>query len=162
MHYNYVSSWYHHNNSLVKCQYVSGTLFVSPHLIFTWSRQGRWWYPIYKWEHGFREVNYPKVKKKVKLLGRVQLFATPWTVALPGSSMHGIFQTRVREWVTIFFSRGSSQPRDRTQVSCIAGRHFTVWATMSVSWNYTLDIPSSETFSYALSWHSQVSVVSDA
>ena len=66
---------------LLSARYVSGTLFVSPHLIFTWSRQGRWWYPIYKWEHGFREVNYPKVKKEVKLLGRVWLFATPWTVA---------------------------------------------------------------------------------
>ena len=42
---------------------------------------------------------------------------------------HGIFQERVLEWVPIFFSRGSSQTRDWTQVSCIAGRHFTIWAT---------------------------------
>ena len=41
---------------------------------------------------------------------------------LPGSSVHGIFQARVLEWVAISFSRGSSQPRDRTWVSCIAGR----------------------------------------
>ena len=39
----------------------------------------------------------------------------------PGSSVHGIFQSRGLEWVAIFFSRGSSQPRDRTPVSCIAG-----------------------------------------
>ena len=44
---------------------------------------------------------------------------------LPGSSVHGIFQARVLEWVAISFSRGSSQPRDRTQVSCTAGRCFT-------------------------------------
>ena len=37
----------------------------------------------------------------------------------PGSSVHGIFQARVLEWVAISFSRGSSQPRDWTQVSCI-------------------------------------------
>ena len=43
----------------------------------------------------------------------------------PGSSAHGISQARILEWVAIFFSRGSSQPRDRTRVSCIAGRFFT-------------------------------------
>jgi len=45
--------------------------------------------------------------------------------SLPGSSLHGIFQARILEWVAIFFYRGSSQPRDGTQVSCIAGRFFT-------------------------------------
>ena len=47
----------------------------------------------------------------------------------PASSVHGILQARVIEWVAIPFSRGSSQPRDWTQVSCIAGRFFTIWAT---------------------------------
>ena len=47
----------------------------------------------------------------------------------PSSSVHEILQARILEWVAIHFSRGSSQPRDRTQVSCIAGRFFTVWAT---------------------------------
>ena len=47
---------------------------------------------------------------------------------LPGSSIYGIFQTRVLEWVVISFSKGSSQPRDRTWVSLIAGSHFTIWA----------------------------------
>ena len=49
--------------------------------------------------------------------------------SLPGSSVHGSFQARILEWVAIFFSRGSSQSRDRTWVSRIAGRCFTVWAT---------------------------------
>ena len=49
--------------------------------------------------------------------------------SLPGSSVHGIFQARILEWVTVPFSRGSSQPRDQTQVSHIAGRFFTMWAT---------------------------------
>ena len=42
---------------------------------------------------------------------------------------HGLLQARILEWVALLFSRGSSQPRDRTQVSCIAGRFFTSWAT---------------------------------
>ena len=47
----------------------------------------------------------------------------------PGSSVHGISQTRILEWVATSFSRGSSRPRDWTQVSCIAGRFFIHWAT---------------------------------
>ena len=47
--------------------------------------------------------------------------------SLPGSSVHGIFQARVLEWIAISFSRGSSRPRVRTQVSHIVDRHFTVW-----------------------------------
>ena len=39
--------------------------------------------------------------------------------------VHGILQARIPEWVAVPFSRGSSQPRDRTQVSCIAGGFFT-------------------------------------
>ena len=49
--------------------------------------------------------------------------------SLSGSSVHGILQARVLEWVAISFCRGSSWPRDLTQVSCIAGRFFTIWAT---------------------------------
>ena len=47
----------------------------------------------------------------------------------PGSSVHGILQARILEWVAVSFSRGSSRPRDRTQVSCIGGRRFNLWAT---------------------------------
>ena len=47
----------------------------------------------------------------------------------PGSSVHGILQARILEWVAFPFSRGSSQPRDQTQVSRIAGDFFTIWAT---------------------------------
>ena len=49
--------------------------------------------------------------------------------SLPGSSIHEIFQARILEWVAISFSRGSSQPRNWTWVSCIVGRQFTIWAT---------------------------------
>ena len=46
----------------------------------------------------------------------------------PGSSVHGILQARILEWVAISFSRGSSRPTDQTQVSWIAGRHFNLWS----------------------------------
>ena len=50
----------------------------------------------------------------------------PQSSNLPGASIHGIFQARVLEWVAISFSRGSSWPKDRTWVSHVAGRRFTV------------------------------------
>ena len=53
----------------------------------------------------------------------------PMDYSLPGSSIHGIFQARILEWVAISFARGSSRPRDRTRISRIAGRRFTIWAT---------------------------------
>ena len=53
-----------------------------------------------------------------------RLFVIPWTSSLPGSSLHGILQARVMEWVAVSFSRGSSRPRDRTRVSHIPSRHF--------------------------------------
>ena len=48
----------------------------------------------------------------------------PMDCSPTGSSIHGIFQARILEWVAIFSSRGSSQPRDQTWVSCIPGRFF--------------------------------------
>ena len=50
----------------------------------------------------------------------------------PGSSIHGILQARILEWVAISFSRGSSRPRDRNQVSRIAGRCFKLWANIAL------------------------------
>ena len=53
----------------------------------------------------------------------------PMECSLPGSSIPGILQAGILEWVAISFSRRSSQPRDQTWVSRIAGRRFTIWAT---------------------------------
>ena len=53
----------------------------------------------------------------------------PMNCSLPGSSFHGILQARVLKWVSISFSRGSSQLRDRIQVSRFPGRCFNLWAT---------------------------------
>ena len=57
------------------------------------------------------------------------ILCDPVDCSPPGSSVHGICQARTLEWVAIPFSRGSSWPRDRTPVSHIVGRCFTVWAT---------------------------------
>ena len=54
----------------------------------------------------------------------------PMDCSPPSSSVHGILQARILEWVAIPFSRGTSQPRDWTQVSCIGGRSFTILAIM--------------------------------
>ena len=53
----------------------------------------------------------------------------PMNYNLLGFSVQGILQARILEWAAIPFSKGSSQPRDQTQVSCIAGEFFTMWAT---------------------------------
>ena len=55
-------------------------------------------------------------------------FFNPMDCNPPGSSVHGILLARILEWVAMLSSRGSSQPRDRLQVSHIAGRFFTFWA----------------------------------
>ena len=64
-----------------------------------------------------------------KSLSHVRLFATPWTVAHQAPLSMGILQARILEWVAMPSSRGSSQPKDRAQVSCIASGFFTIWAT---------------------------------
>ena len=70
-----------------------------------------------------------KTEVKVKSLSHVQLFRNPWTVPHQDPLSMGILQARILEWVAISFSRGSSRPRDQTQISCIAGRRFILWAT---------------------------------
>ena len=53
----------------------------------------------------------------------------PMDYSPPSSSVHEILQTKILEWVSIPFPRGSSPPRDQTWVSCTAGRFFTIWAS---------------------------------
>ena len=69
------------------------------------------------------------MKSKSEVVQPCLTLCDPMDRSLPGSSLHGIHQARVLEWVAISFSRGSSRPRDRTQVSRIPGRLFNLWAT---------------------------------
>ena len=69
------------------------------------------------------------IHSEVKSLSRVPLFATPWIVAYQAPPFMGFSRQECWRWIAIAFSRGSSWPRNRTRVSRIAGRRFTVWAT---------------------------------
>ena len=73
-------------------------------------------------------------RSEVKSLSRVQLFATPWTVAHQAPPSMGFSRQEYWSRVAISFSRRSSWPRDWTRVSRIVGRRFTVWATREVFW----------------------------
>ena len=72
-------------------------------------------------------------------------FATPWTVAPPGSSVRGILQTRILEWVAISFSRGSSRLRDWTWIFCIRRQILYHWATSKLIYRGYVTIASSQT-----------------
>ena len=64
-----------------------------------------------------------------------QFFHDPMACSPPGSSVHGVSQARILEWVAISFSRGSSWPRDRTHISCVcctASGFFTYWGIREV------------------------------
>ena len=97
-------------------------------------------------------------KVKVKWSEVAQLCLTlcdPMDCSLPGSSVRGIFQERILEGVAIAFSRRSSPPRDWIQVSSIAGRCFTIWATREVK--SRMDWSSSDQLIYGLVTHSKES-----
>ena len=74
-------------------------------------------------------LSFPRVCASAKSLQSCPTLCYPMNCSLPGSFVHGILQARILGWVAFPFSRGSSQPRDWTQVSCIAGGFFTIWAT---------------------------------
>ena len=84
----------------------------------------------------FFNIFYWKVK--VKLLSRVRL-CDPTNCSLRGSSVRGIFQARILEWIAISLSKGSSRSKDRTQISHIVDSRFTVWATRDVRFFFFLN-----------------------
>ena len=60
------------------------------------------------------------------------ILCDPMDCSPPGFSVHGIFQARILEWATIFFSKRSTQSRGQTWVFFIPDRYFTIWATREV------------------------------
>ena len=75
-------------------------------------------------------VNYNLPKKvKMSVSQSCPTLCDPMDCSLQVSSVHGVLQARIPEWVAISFSRGSSWPRDQTWIGHIACRFFTVWAT---------------------------------
>ena len=89
-----------------------------------WSRAKGWGGREWEGPLSRDRVSFWRTEVKVKV---AQLCPTLWDPM--GYTVHGILQARILEWVAFRFSKGSSQPRDRTQVSCIVGRFFTNWAT---------------------------------
>ena len=82
----------------------------------------------------------PFTSKEVKVLV-TQLCLTlcnSLNCSLPGSSVHGILQARILEWVAMPFSKGSSWPRNQTAVSLIAGRFFAIWAIKGSAYAWLL------------------------
>ena len=85
-------------------------------------------YTIWRRENG---KNWTEPKRNImnhEVTQSCPILWDPMDYSPSGSSVHGIFQARVLEWIAISFSRGSSQPKNQTQVSRIAGRCFTIWA----------------------------------
>ena len=86
-----------------------------------WGDRAKWYLSLFLW-----------VTVHAQSLSHVPLFVTPWTVAPPGSSVHGIAQARILEWGAISYYRGSSPPRDGIYISCVSciGRQILYhWAT---------------------------------
>ena len=90
-------------------------------------------------------------KWKVLVAQSCLTLCDPLDCSPPVSSVHGILEA-ILGWVASPFSRESSQPRDQTQVSCIAVRFFTVWATRKASlWVIVLNLESKPLFCRGLS-----------
>ena len=89
----------------------------------------------------------PKWKKwevKVLVAQSCPTFCDPMDCHPPGSSVHGISQASILEWIAIPFFRGSSHPRNQSQVSCVAGRFF-IWATREAQIQSPIPLPCSST-----------------
>ena len=80
----------------------------------------------------FIEALFSRYESESEVAQSCPTLCDPIDCSIPGSSVHGIFQAVVLEWIAISFSSGSSQPRAQTQVSCIVDRRFTIWATKEV------------------------------
>ena len=81
-------------------------------------------------------ISTDSIKHEVKIFVKVlvtqsypTLYVIPMDCSLSGSSVHGILQAWMLEWIAIPFFKGSPRPRDQTWVYFIAGRFFTIWAT---------------------------------
>ena len=108
------------NTSPVSPQHFHTRVIISPrpHLLTPFSHA-----------HSVTSTSFFTWKKESEVAQSCPTLCDPMDCSLPGSSLHGILQAKILEWVAISFSRGSSQLRDWTRVSCIAGGRFNLWAT---------------------------------
>ena len=95
-------------------------------------------------EHGFLLITLINESNSIQwsLYLKVKVLVAQSCLSPPDSSVHGITQARILEWVAIHVAKGSSQLRDRIQVSGITGKFLTIWATREAyllcckCWNY--------------------------
>ena len=109
---------------------VSCISFICKHILYHWATWEAW---------ANTYLNGPQWVVPAWMLGQLCLRAktlqfyltlcNPMGCSLPGPSIHGILLARILEWVAICFSRGSSQPRDQTRISCIGRQILYHWAT---------------------------------
>ena len=95
---------------------------------------GSWW--VRDWTHVScigRRILYHWATREVWVTHLHLTLCDPINYSSLGSSVHGILQTRILDWVAIPFSKQSSWPRDWTRVSHTVGRFFTIWAIREAS-----------------------------
>ena len=104
-----------------------------------------------------------EVKKWNEVAQSYLTLCNPMDCSPPGCSVHGILQARILEWVAISFSRGSSWPRDWTQVFRIRGRHFNLWSTREAPLNLNVAINGTNThpITQLKAWVSLLSLTTD-
>ena len=105
-------------------------------LLSSWGRGKKLCY-LSTTEHHLQHERISKtIPSKGKWVKVAQSYPTLWD-PVDYYTVHGILQARILEWVAFPFSRGSSRPRNRTGVSCIAGGFFTNWAIWEVKGSWT-------------------------
>ena len=92
----------------------------------------------------------------------VSTLCDPMDCSPPGSSVHRIFQASIQEWLAISFSRASSRPRDQTEVSCIFGGCFTIWASREAETRMPYDPAVNSMPRYTLTRNASTCVPEDA
>ena len=109
-------------------------LLILRHLNYTFStplKESQWTVSTQSFIHSIPGLEYILSLTSVCLLTQsCPTLCDPMSYSPPDSSVHGISQARILEWVAISFSR--DLPRNQTQVSCIAGEFFTIWATRNL------------------------------
>ena len=96
------------------------------------TRRELWFQYLIQYSYNFLYYLYKIITRwKVKVVVAQSCLTpfNPMNYSPSGSSVHGILQARILEWVAIHVSRGSSWPRHQTLSSCIAGGFFSIWAT---------------------------------
>ena len=125
--------------------FFSSTLFKKSLSSFQKSntKKNHWKYYFQKNEDGTSQVSRPHVVLCLVAQSCLTL-CDPMDCSPPGSSVHGILQARTLGWIAMPSSWGSSQPREWTQVSCIAGRFITIWVTREAHncWNWRESVSS--------------------